>query len=94
MLNRRALDLWSERKRSASKEADAESKLAETARKQADTQYTQRRTQALDAAERLDDARAAQMLSEIEQQDFENNMQQNAASTAVDQQIERLIDAI
>lgn len=78
----------------ANKEADAEAKAAEVQRKKADTAYTQRRTDALNSTERLDEARAAELLSRIEQQEFENTMQQNAASTAVDQQIERLIDAI
>ena len=78
----------------ANREAEAKNKEADIAKKGADTEFTARRTQALDAAERVDDARASELLSRIEQQDFEHSMQKNAASSAVEQQIDRLLDAI
>jgi hypothetical protein len=67
----------------ANREAEAKNKEADIAKKGADTEFTARRTQALDAAERVDDARASELLSRIEQQDFEHSMQKNAASSAV-----------
>lgn len=78
----------------ADKEAGAKVKEADAQQRLSITEYNQRRTQAIGAAERVNDARAADILAGIEQKDFEHTMQRNAASRVVDEQVERLIDAL